>query len=525
MSEGLSRKVPVTFDDVAVYFSEEEWEILAEWQRELYKEVMKENLETVLSLGFQLPKPGIVSTMERGGEVCAQYPRDAAAEICFGGDGCLGADREAEAIRWAAEQHQQQPRESPSLPSCDALVQWACSSRSESKLQAQPGNQLGKALEFLGTGAGAKRNRHQDAFRLQPNRQQSQAEEQPRPWPSGEGSVAGQCQPRAEQEARTFQCPHCVKSFPTRPKLTEHLRALLGDRPFKCLDCGKAFGKHSVFVVHRRNHTGERPYPCPACEKRFRHRSHLTVHQRTHGDERPYLCAICQKSFISKSRLTVHQRTHTGEKPYACAECQRRFSHRSHLIVHQRTHTGEKPYACAQCGKSFIKQYNLLVHQRTHTGEKPFRCPECAKTFIQNSNLVLHLRTHSGERPYQCTRCQKGFIRQSQLTVHQRTHSGECPLPLPHGQQELPPADQPGRSPADSPVGEGPAMQAAWLCRAEPQAGHLGGKQPTVPEAVGACSYSAMPTFFWKHQQDHRWATPSQAPYLTQHPEHTSRPM
>ncbi|XP_044860098.1 protein ZNF783-like [Mauremys mutica] len=90
MSEGLSRKVPVTFDDVAVYFSAEEWEILAEWQRELYKEVMKENLEAVLSLGFQIPRPGVVSLMERGGEACVQYPRDPAPETHFEGNGFLG---------------------------------------------------------------------------------------------------------------------------------------------------------------------------------------------------------------------------------------------------------------------------------------------------------------------------------------------------------------------------------------------------------------------------------------------------
>ncbi|KAG6923389.1 ZFP92 zinc finger protein, partial [Chelydra serpentina] len=255
MSEGLSRKVPVTFDDVAVYFSEEEWEILAEWQRELYKEVMKENLETVLSLGFQIPRPGVVSLMERGGEACAQYPRDPAPEPHLAGDGFLGPDQGADAL-------DRQPGQAPSLPSCDARVQWGC----EFGPRAQPGYQLGKAPALLGgrgAGSGAMRGGREDAS----GRQQSWAEEQPRRRPRDQGSVAAQHRPRAEREARPLQCPQCVKSVATRPGLAEHLRAHSGDRPFECPDCGKAFGKRSVYVVHRRNHTGERPYPCPACEK------------------------------------------------------------------------------------------------------------------------------------------------------------------------------------------------------------------------------------------------------------------
>ncbi|NXV94341.1 ZN316 protein, partial [Calonectris borealis] len=58
----------VTFEDVAVYCSAEEWRGLAGWQKGLYKEMMMENYQLIASLGETGPKPEVVLKLERGEE-------------------------------------------------------------------------------------------------------------------------------------------------------------------------------------------------------------------------------------------------------------------------------------------------------------------------------------------------------------------------------------------------------------------------------------------------------------------------
>ncbi|MEE6483344.1 hypothetical protein FKM82_013521 [Ascaphus truei] len=54
-------------------------------------------------------------------------------------------------------------------------------------------------------------------------------------------------------------------------------------------------------------------------------------------------------------------------RPYKCSECERAFSVKTYLIKHKRIHTGERPYKCSVCGKDFTQKSTLNVHFRTHT--------------------------------------------------------------------------------------------------------------------------------------------------------------